>query len=234
MIKHLRLPLRFDAPRMLAETEALAEGLWKDHYQERHYEGGWRALPLRSLGGRADDILISPVEGAVYEDTPLLTACPYLREVLSAFRCPLQAVRLMKLDAGALIKPHRDNGLCVEQGQARFHIPVLTHPEVEFILDGERVDMAEGECWYLNFDLPHSVRNGSPVDRIHLVLDAEADPWLDSLFAGPGVDRRRDMDEMERYSRGERLAMIQALRGMGTPASARIADDLEAKLPPAP
>ena len=219
---------------MLAETEALAAGLWKDHYQERHYEGGWRALPLRSLGGRADDILISPLDGAVYADTPLLDACSYLREVLSAFRCPLRAVRLMKLEAGARIKTHTDAGLCVEQGLARFHIPVLTHPEVEFILDGERVDMAEGECWYLNFDLPHSVRNGSPVDRIHLVLDAETDPWLDALLAGPGVDRRRDMDEMDRYGRPERLAMIQALRFMGTETALLMEEDLEAKLPPAP
>ena len=230
MLKHLRLPLRFDAARMLEETRALEDRSWQAHYQTRHYEGGWRALPLRSLEGRADDIFISPRPDASYRDTPLLDACPYLREVLRTFQCPLLAVRLMKLEAGAIIKEHRDAELCAEKGEARFHIPVLTHPDVVFMLGGNRLPLEAGECWYLNFDLPHSVRNGSPVDRIHLVVDAAVNDWVRALLADPRCEFRQEMDEMERYSAEERRAMIDSLRRIGTPTALQMAEDLANRL----
>ncbi|HTL97972.1 MAG TPA: aspartyl/asparaginyl beta-hydroxylase domain-containing protein [Holophagaceae bacterium] len=230
MIKHLRLPLRFDADRMLHEVRSLEAKLWKDHYQVLHYEGAWRALPLRSQGGRPDDVYISPVPGAVYQDTPMLEACPYLREVLAAFRCPLQAARLMKLDAGAVIKEHRDAGLCAEEGEARFHIPVLTHPDVAFVLDGDRLPLQAGECWYLNFNLPHSVRNESQVDRIHLVIDALADDWVRGLLADEKADCRRDMEAPDPYGEKDRRAMIGELRRMGTPTASQMAEEMEKKL----
>lgn len=230
MIKYLRLPLRFDASRMLDEVRSLEAGAWKAHYQSTQHEGAWTALPLRSLGGRAEDIHISPVPGAVYLDTPLLDACPYLREVLSAFHCPLLAVRLMRLEAGARVKEHRDADLRAEKGEARFHIPVLTHPEVAFVLGGDRIPLQAGECWYLNFDLPHSVHNASPVDRIHLVVDATVNDWVHALFDDPRSDCRRDMAELDRYSAGERQAMIRELRRMGTATSLKMAEEMEKQL----
>ena len=38
--------------------------------------------------------------------------------------------------------------------------------------------MAEGECWYHNFNLPHSVENRGDVERLHLTLDCMVDAWL--------------------------------------------------------
>ena len=93
----------------------------------------------------------------------------YLQEVLSNFKCPLQAVRLLKLNVGAVIKEHRDAELGFEYGEIRLHIPVITHEEVEFYLDKERIQLQEGECWYMNFNLPHSIINKSKINRIHLV-----------------------------------------------------------------
>jgi mannose-6-phosphate isomerase-like protein (cupin superfamily) len=60
----------------------------------------------------------------------------------------------------------------------RLHIPVVTNPEVEFVLNGVRVEMKEGECWYHNFNLPHRVANRGTVDRVHLVLDCVLNDWL--------------------------------------------------------
>lgn len=57
-----------------------------------------------------------------------------------------------------------------------FSIPIRTSPEVEFMLNGSRVDMVEGECWYLRLSDPHSVRNGSQIRRIHMVIDAPVTP----------------------------------------------------------
>jgi aspartyl/asparaginyl beta-hydroxylase (cupin superfamily) len=82
------------------------------------------------------------------------------------------------LKAGSAIKEHTDYKLAYADGEVRLHIPVATNPGVEFVLDGARVDMKEGECWYNNFNLPHRVVNRGSTDRIHLVVDCEINDWL--------------------------------------------------------
>jgi quercetin dioxygenase-like cupin family protein len=72
--------------------------------------------------------------------------------------------------------------LSIEDGCARIHIPVKTSSEVEFYLDGKRIEMNEGEAWYLNLNLPHRVENKSPNERVHLVIDCIANDWLRSFF----------------------------------------------------
>ena len=84
----------------------------------------------------------------------------------------------MKLAVGSNIKPHRDHDLAIEHGRARLHIPVVTNPDVDFRLEGERVVLQEGECWYFDLSRTHSVANHGHADRIHLVIDAVANPWL--------------------------------------------------------
>ena len=119
-----------------------------------------------------------------FADTPFLEQCPYLRKVLAQFSCPLDAVRLMKLTAGSRIKEHCDHDLAVEQGMARIHVPIVTHADVCFRLNGARVDMARGSCWYLRLSDPHEVVNQSSIDRVHLVIDARVNAWLENMLAG--------------------------------------------------
>ena len=69
----------------------------------------------------------------------------------------LLAVRLLKLNAGASIKEHRDNDLFFEKGEIRIHIPIITNADVEFYLDSERMNLQEGSCWYMNFNLLHAI-----------------------------------------------------------------------------
>src|SRR5262249_11699756 len=64
----------------------------------------------------------------------------------------------------------------------------VTDADVAFFVDGGRVPMEAGECWYLNVNLPHRVDNRSQTDRIHLVIDCVVDDWLAGYFppeAGP-------------------------------------------------
>jgi hypothetical protein len=104
VLKYIRLPFTFTASLLQQETIALAKEHWQLHYQTRHYEGNWSAIPLRSVHGKADDIFVSPEENAVYQNTSLLQPSSYLQQVLQTFQCPLLGVRLLKLGAGALIK----------------------------------------------------------------------------------------------------------------------------------
>jgi len=152
------------------------------HFNTAYYEGDWSAVPLRSVGGRTDHIYPDPTAKLSFADTPLLARCGYVREVLAALRCPLQAVRFLRLKAGSTIKEHRDYELGFEDGEIRLHIPVISNPEVEFVLNQARVVMQEGECWYLNVNQPHWVANRGVTDRIHLVVDCVVNESLRELL----------------------------------------------------
>jgi len=60
------------------------------------------------------------------------------------------------------------------------HIPIVTNEEVDFRLNGEQVILREGECWYLRLSDLHSVENNGQFDRVHLVIDAVVNDWLES------------------------------------------------------
>lgn len=178
----LKLPLAFDAVGLQTDLRGILAGEFIPHFNKGCYEGDWSVAPLRSVGGRADHIYPDPMQTRNFADTPLLARCPSVRLVLAAFRCELQAVRFLRLKAGSVIKEHRDFQLGYEDGEARLHIPVLTNPSVEFILDGQRIVMNPGELWYCNFNLPHRVANKGQTDRVHLVLDCFLNGWLRGLF----------------------------------------------------
>jgi hypothetical protein len=228
ILKYLQLPFCFDVPMLREEVKHLANENWQLHYQTMHYQGEWSAIPLRSTGGKADNIIISPADDIPYENTVFLNNCPYIQKLLQTFECRLQAVRLLKLNAGAVIKEHRDADLCFEKGEVRLHIPVITNEEVEFYLDKERIHLKEGECWYMNFNLPHSIINNGTTERIHLVVDAIVNDWVKQLFSQPALNRKT-MEEPG-YDIHTKRMMIERLKEMSTETSIRLAGEIEASL----
>jgi hypothetical protein len=182
----LRLPLRFDPVLLARDLQTLASVEWIAHFVQQNYEGDWSVIPLRSVAGSAGRHPIMTIYSdpcaTAFEDTPMLAACPYFREVLAAFACEVQCVRLMRLAPGSVIKEHRDDGLDAENGFARIHIPITTNPGVRFELNRSHVEMAPGEAWYLRFSAPHSVTNAGATDRVHLVVDAVADDGMRRLL----------------------------------------------------
>ena len=42
---------------------------------------------------------------------------------------------------------------------------------MSYTVNGETVNMKEGECWEINNQRPHSVLNDSDIDRVHLLVD---------------------------------------------------------------
>ncbi|HTA29939.1 MAG TPA: aspartyl/asparaginyl beta-hydroxylase domain-containing protein [Candidatus Cybelea sp.] len=178
----LKLPMRFEPALLQADLREITAEAFVAHFNVRYYQGDWSVAPLRSIGGRADHIYPDPTAKNAFADTPLLARCPYVRHVLASFPCPQQAVRFMRLKAGSTIKEHSDYKLAFEDGEVRVHIAVVTNPEVEFVLNGVRVDMKEGESWYHNFNLPHRVANHGTADRVHLVVDCVLNEWLRELL----------------------------------------------------
>lgn len=226
IIRCAKLDLPVDAPSLRAEVAALPDR-WKPHFQTAHYDGEWAVLPLRSIGGRPDETMPFALGGALAEfaATPLLGSCPAIARLLASFACPVMSARLLNLRRGAVIKPHRDAELAFENGEARIHVPIVTNPDVEFLMEDQRVIMEPGTCWYINANLTHRVANHGDCDRIHLVVDCVVDDWLRGQFAKAEIfhsEVRRDPREARQ--------MIELLRAMGTPTALAMIAELEEEL----
>lgn len=224
MILFAKLPFTVSIAALQSEVALLTEN-WHPHFNTRHYEGDWSALSLRSEGGKADQIIPDALHTNSYLNTPLMQRCPSVTSFLSQLRCSIMSVRLLNLKKGSVIKEHRDHGLSFENGEARLHIPVFTNPQVEFYLDGNRLEMKEGECWYINANRPHRVANFGPADRIHLVTDCVVNDWLKEVF-----DESEKVLVDEKQNTAQTLQVIQQLRLQNTETSNRIADDLDKTL----
>jgi len=181
MVPHLKLPLAFDAARLQEDLAYLRPQDWAPHFNTRQYEGDWSGVALRT-NPRAHVPLYPDPTSTEFTDLPVLDRCPNIRGVLSTLECPLTFVRLLKLAAGSEIREHQDYGLSYEDGAVRLHVPIQTNPQVEFAVNGCALPLHEGECWYINFNLPHRIHNRGATDRIHLVIDCKLNPWLDAMF----------------------------------------------------
>lgn len=178
-----RLPLTLDVAPLLAEVAALGDVKWISHFNADYHDGGWQGVALRAINGDAHRLYPDPTQQENIRNTDLLARCPGIAAALQRVECPLRAVRILRLAAGSVIREHRDDDLCFEAGEARLHVPLVTNPDVEFYVDGTRVIMEPGECWYLNLSLPHRVQNRGSTERIHLVVDCQINDWLRAQLA---------------------------------------------------
>jgi quercetin dioxygenase-like cupin family protein len=226
MVRYAKLPLAFNLKAMQAELLALKNAAWKAHFNTHYYEGSWTALALRSPDGSGDSIIPDLMAGADYSDTGLMQQFPSVTELLSRMDCPVMAVRFLNLQAGAIIKPHRDKELAFEKGEARLHFTVITNPQVSFYIENEQIPLNEGDCWYINANLPHSVSNHGATDRIHLVIDCKVNDWL----AGPINSSQQMSVKYDTVDNNEQLAIIKQLRLQNTDTANKLALELEQQL----
>jgi hypothetical protein len=170
--------------QLQAEVERLLvlQPDWVDHVNNQDYRGHWDVFPLRCQQQHlhAHKILqsFSIAAGDDWQNLPVLDLCPALQSILNQLQCPIKSARLMRLHAGAEIKPHCDPGLNMESGEARLHLPIYTNDAVSFIVDQKKIPMCAGELWYFNADRIHEVYNHSNEDRINLVIDCVVNDWL--------------------------------------------------------
>lgn len=184
MQDRVKLDLAFDASLLQEDLRNLQASSWIDHFVKQNYDGDWSVIPLRGPATATHPVMMiySDPTCTEFANTPFLDSTPHCRRVLEKFHCPLQAVRLMKLGPGSRIKEHTDYDLTAESGTARLHIPIVTNARVDFKLNGTRVLLSEGECWYLRLSDPHSVENQGKSDRVHLVIDARMNEWLEGML----------------------------------------------------
>ena len=224
MISHAHLPFSVPLQSFREEIGALRQ-TWQPHFNTRQYEGDWSALSLRSPGGKSDGIMPDVREGEVFKNTLLFNQCPTIQNWIRIFQCPVMAIRLLKLNAGASIKEHRDHELSFEQGEARLHIPVFTNDDVWFYINDVALQMKPGDCWYMNANLPHRVINKGLTDRIHLVVDCRVNDWLKEQFSSAQKFYASNDGFVQQQEK-----IIAELRLQQSPAANALADEMEKKL----
>ncbi|HZY35667.1 MAG TPA: aspartyl/asparaginyl beta-hydroxylase domain-containing protein [Mucilaginibacter sp.] len=226
MIRYAKLPLDFDVKAIQSELLSLAEAEWQPHFNSYHYTGSWTVLALRSPDGSSDNIIPELMQSDDFAETKYMAYFPSVKKMLAGVKCPIMSVRFLNLKPGAAIKEHQDNELAFEKGEARLHFPIFTNPEVEFYAEQDRIILNEGECWYLNANLPHRVANYGRTDRIHLVMDCTVDDWLTNIMNSASKIAYKEEVINER----ELLLMIENLRSQNTETAERMALAFEQKL----
>ncbi|KAF2392080.1 aspartyl/asparaginyl beta-hydroxylase domain-containing protein [Pseudomonas frederiksbergensis] len=187
-----RLPVTVDLPLLLQALAAIGEDEWHGHFNTAYFAGDWSGVALISAADALTEL--SPGLGE-----PQVRA-PWRRDVrwqqgLRDLPLDIVSARLLRLGPGGQIHEHRDYDLGEPGADLRVHIPLLSPPQVDFMLDGQRMPMSAGECWFLDLSRPHRVDNRDRSARVHLVLDCRPGPWLeqaivDGLPTTPAPDGR--------------------------------------------
>ncbi len=222
----LKLPFQFSEDKLLEDLEVCKNYNFYLHFNKQDYSGQWKSIALRSLNGEMDNNFALAAEGQKFQDTALLQKCTYFNVIINSFKCEKESIRILNLKAGSVIKEHTDDNLGYGDGFFRIHIPITTNSCVRFFINGEQVKMLPGECWYGNFNLPHSVRNEGETDRFHLVMDCVRNAWSDKLFSEMGYEFECENAPVE-YSRDTKLKMIEQLRLMDTDTARTLIADLQ-------
>ncbi|AZD05629.1 Aspartyl/asparaginyl beta-hydroxylase [Pseudomonas chlororaphis] len=188
-----RLPVSVDLPRLLRALARIDARAWQGHFNGGYYEGDWSGVALISALDAPSEL--APGKGLPVPREPWRQD-PDWQQALRQLPLRIVSARLLRLGPGARIHEHRDYDLGGPDADLRLHIPLLSPPRVDFLLDGQRMPMLAGECWFLDLSRPHRVDNYDTQARIHLVLDCRPDPWLEQAIAeglpttpAPGLGR---------------------------------------------
>jgi hypothetical protein len=163
----VQLTASSDVNRLLTDWDKLTSAV--QHPQPGQYhDDGWRGISLVAPGGLATWAGACLPVGLRPAKTPLLDGARQFEELLDSLSCVVESARLLTLLPGESIRPHRDNLTNLRSGVARLHVPIITHPDVQFVVAGVRYTLEPGSLWYADFAKPHAVYNPTNTPRVHL------------------------------------------------------------------
>ncbi|QQT25037.1 aspartyl/asparaginyl beta-hydroxylase domain-containing protein [Sphingobacterium spiritivorum] len=222
MKNFIKFDVQYDVAQLQQELAYCLKEVWTDHFNTNDYQGRWECISLRSESGKEEDIRSHPGNNT-FQDTAVLQHMPYVKSIIDSWNFEKESIRLMALYPGSEIKPHRDPGCRYQDGALRLHIPVVTHPLVQFNVDGEDMKLEEGSCWYIDFSKVHWIKNASDTVRVHLVIDGKSNGYMDDIFAEHGIPSY----EKPVYDEKTKLAMIAQLELMDTDTAREIIKQLK-------
>lgn len=99
------------------------------------------------------------------------------KELESYYSGKVIRCEIIKLKSHSDVYKHTDGGAILHYSR-RVHIPLITHKDVTFTVMNNTLHMEEGIWYEINNQLPHSVSNGSDIDRVHMIIDILPDDML--------------------------------------------------------
>jgi hypothetical protein len=178
----IQFNFQFDAQKMAQELRDLSaafEPIYSRSTQDNRLKG------IHLITSVANGAQLA--NGQTYQATEALKRSPYLQAVLDTFKCNKFNYRVHNLTSGGKITLHRDHGKSITDRVIRIHIPVTTNEEIYFYVNGERIQMQNGECWLADISKPHEVENRSPTDRMQLMIDCDLNDWWEKVLKDHGV-----------------------------------------------
>ena len=172
----VRLPRNYDVELLQRDLRTLQE-VQRAPQPGPYHKGEWTGIALYSMGGK-QSTFPSAAGTDLYQETEELQRAPYFKQVLDDLRCPKEVVRILFLPPEGHIKDHFDFHTSFQFGLLRLHIPIVTHPDVVFFIDGQRMTWKPGELWYGDFSKVHSIKNNSSVVRVHMVIDVQINDFV--------------------------------------------------------
>lgn len=102
-------------------------------------------------------------------------------------RADYPRVMLARMAPGGVIHPHVDSNPAARWPH-KVHVPLLTNPQVKFLVGSQVHNFPEGVAVEVNNLGPHGVRNDGDTDRIHLIfeyfdLDQAPPDWVGASAA---------------------------------------------------
>lgn len=145
-----------------------------------YHDGSWKSIALFAANGdMKNDKLIQDVE---YKKTSALSFAPHLEALIDKIPGKKKRVRLLSLPSKAKIYEHFDSTDSMDRETSRLHMPIITHNDVIFLINNQRVYWTPGNIYYGDFSFPHSVINNSNINRIHLVIDVINNNQLEKMI----------------------------------------------------
>jgi hypothetical protein len=99
---------------------------------------------------------------------------PVMEEAISGYdnheKAFVNKCLIPRMRPGTTIPEHTDLSVVFNVSH-RIHVPLVTNPDVYFMIDGERCVMEEGNAYEINNKVMHSVENRGSETRIHLLFD---------------------------------------------------------------
>src|SRR6266568_5718776 len=184
----IRLPRTYDVAQLVRNLQVLRD-VKAAPQPGPYHQGEWTGIALHSMGGK-QSVFPSAAGTDHYCETEELQRAPYFKQILNDLQCPKEVVRILFLPPGGHIRDHFDFHTSFQFGLLRLHIPIITHADVVFVIDGQRMSWNPGELWYGDFSKVHSVKNDSPVVRVHMVIDVQINEFVLSLFPADYIARR--------------------------------------------
>lgn len=189
------------------EAELAAVDCWHDDFPY-YSDGTWSAVSIRGYKRLDPRWGVKPSEmpqkwrdehpndlKLICDWTVLADRTPRIRKWVESIGAwgKLERVRLFRMaahkDRHGKLGRHsdiQDHAVGTRDGMlVRFHVPIRTHRDIKMTvwdLEGKErsAHLAAGGVYYLDTRKPHSVQNNSPVDRVHLVVDAVVNPAIRS------------------------------------------------------